>query len=33
MDELIPVGADDDESDDGDDEHSTNTREAARVLA
>ena len=36
MDELIPVGSDDedDDSDDGDDaEHPTHTREAARVLA
>jgi peptide deformylase len=33
MDELIPVGSDDDEPDDGDDEHSTHTREAAKVLA
>ncbi len=35
MDELIPVGADDDDEDDGpaDDEHPTHTREAARVLA
>jgi hypothetical protein len=33
MDELIPVGSDDDEPGDGDDEHPTHTREAARALA
>ena len=35
MDELIPVGSDDDddETDAGDDEHPTHTREAARALA
>jgi hypothetical protein len=34
MDELIPVGADDeDEADDGDAEHPASTREAAKVLA
>ena len=34
MDELIPVGADDDDDvDGGDDEHPTHTREAARALA
>ena len=33
MDELIPVGSDDDEDDDGDTEHPTHTREAAKVLA
>jgi hypothetical protein len=35
MDELIPVGADDDDDPDdaGDPEHPTHTREAARALA
>ena len=34
MDELIPVGSDDDDETDGDDaEHPTHTREAARALA
>ena len=33
MDELIPVGADDDDSDGGEDGEWTHTREAAKVLA
>ncbi len=33
MDELIPVGSDDDEADGGDPEHPTHTREAAKALA